>query len=422
MSLNPIDRVAEIVTIGDELLSGETVDTNSSYLDGLLERWGWIVTRHSTVPDSVPAIAEAIQEAARRASLVISSGGLGPTEDDLTLEGLGRALGCPLVLHRPTLDRIRLRFEKRGTPMTPNNERQARVPAVGEVLLNEAGTAPAFRAPLLGADVYVLPGVPGEVRWLAENILRARLDRGAPIVHRRTLKLIGFGESRLEDMIQSVRDAHAARVVFGYRAQAAEVHIKLAVRGTDTTPIEPAEARDRLDRVEEDLEQLLGEAIFGKDEDEIAGVLGGALMKAGSSVATAESCTGGLIAAMLTDVPGSSAYYLGGYVTYSNESKSELLGVPAATILQHGAVSDETARAMAEGVRARFQCDWGIGVTGIAGPGGGTPEKPVGTVNLAIAGRGSIWSRRLSLFGDRSAIRLSTARIALDQLRRQLLR
>ena len=145
-------------------------------------------------------------------------------------------------------------------------------------------------------------------------------------------------------------------------------------------------------------------------------------MKAGSSVATAESCTGGLIAAMLTDVPGSSAYYLGGYVTYSNESKSELLGVPAATILQHGAVSDETARAMAEGVRARFQCDWGIGVTGIAGPGGGTPEKPVGTVNLAIAGRGSIWSRRLSLFGDRSAIRLSTARIALDQLRRQLLR
>jgi nicotinamide-nucleotide amidase len=305
--------------------------------------------------------------------------------------------------------------------MTPNNERQAHVPAVGEVLLNEVGTAPAFRAPLLGADVYVLPGVPGEVRWLAENVLRARLDRGAPVVHRRTLKLIGFGESRLEDAIQPVRDAHAARVVFGYRAQAAEVHIKLAMRENDAVPIAPAEARARLDQVETDLRQLLGDAIFGKDDDEIAGVLGRALTEAGSNVATAESCTGGLIATMLTDVAGSSAYYLGGYVTYSNESKSELLGVPAATIAQHGAVSDETARAMAEGVRARIDSDWGIGVTGIAGPGGGTDDKPVGTVFLAIAGRDSIWSRRLSLFGDRTAIRLGTARIALDQLRRQLL-
>lgn len=415
------DRVAEIVTIGDELLSGETVDTNSSYLDGLLEKWGWIVTRHSTVPDFVPAIAEAIQEAARRASLVICSGGLGPTEDDLTLEGLARALECPLVLHEPTLERIKLRFERRGVVMTPNNERQARVPAVGEVLLNEAGTAPAFRAPLLGAEVYVLPGVPAEVRWLAQNILRGRLDRGAPIVHRRNLKLIGFGESRLEDTIQSVRDAHAERVIFGYRAQAAEVHIKLAVRGSDSAPISPDEARERLDQVESDLRQLLGEGIFGKDDEEIAAVLGRALIQAGATVATAESCTGGLIATMLTDVAGSSAYYLGGYVTYSNESKSELLGVPATTIAQHGAVSDETARAMAEGVRARIGSDWGIGVTGIAGPGGGTADKPVGTVYLAIAGRDSIWSRRLSLFGDRAAIRLSTARIALDQLRRQLL-
>jgi len=167
MTPSSMDRLAEIVTIGDELLSGETVDTNSSYLDGLLERWGWIVIRHSTVPDSVPAIAQAIEEAARRSSLVICSGGLGPTEDDLTLEGLGRALGCPLVLHEPTLQRIQARFAKRGVAMTPNNERQARVPAEGEVLPNDAGTAPGFHATLLGADVYVLPGVPREVHWLA---------------------------------------------------------------------------------------------------------------------------------------------------------------------------------------------------------------------------------------------------------------
>lgn len=416
-----LDRLAEIVTIGDELLSGETVDTNSSYLDALLERWGWVVARHSTVPDSVPAIAEGIRDAARRCSLVVCSGGLGPTEDDLTLEALARALDCPLVLDTPTLERIRARFQKRGAVMTPNNERQARVPAIGEVLVNEAGTAPAFRAPLFDADVYVLPGVPREVRWLAEHVLRDRLDRGTPIVHRRTLKTIGFGESRLEHEIQKVRDAHAETVAFGYRAQAAETHIKLSIRPASALPIDPRQAKERLDRVEQDLRQLLGDAIFGVDEEEIAGVLGRDLRDRGVWVATAESCTGGLIATMITDVPGSSEYYSGGFVTYSNESKTELLGVPSATIAQHGAVSDETARAMATGVRARLQADWGIGVTGIAGPGGATPDKPVGTVFLAIAGPGTVWSRRLSLPGDRATVRLSTARVALDQLRRQLL-
>lgn len=414
--------MAEVVTIGDELLSGETVDTNSSYLDALLERWGWMVTRHSTVPDSVEAIAEGIRYASQRASLVICSGGLGPTEDDLTLEGLALALDCPLVLHAPTLERIRSRFENRGMQMTPNNARQAHVPSNGEVLLNEAGTAPAFRASLGSAQVYVLPGVPGEVRWLAENVLRSRLDRGAPIVHRRTLKTIGFGESRLEHTIQPVRDAHSALVAFGYRAQAAETHIKLSVRSAASeAPIGAIEAIERLNRAEHDLRQLLGDAIFGVDGEEIAGVVGKLLTKAGAFVGTAESCTGGLLGAMLTEVPGSSAYYSGGYVTYSNESKSELLGVLPATIVRYGAVSDEAAREMAEGVRQRLECDWGIGVTGIAGPGGGTADKPVGTVFLAIAGSGSTWSRRLSLFGDRATIRLSTARIALDQLRRQIL-
>ena len=244
-------KEAEILAIGDELLSGETVDTNSSFLDQVLERWGWSVIRHTTVRDRLDHIADAFQVAARRANLVISTGGLGPTQDDLTLAGLAQALGCGLVEHRETLARIERMFEAIGREMTPNNRRQAMVPEQGEVVLNEVGTAPAFACTLNGAQIFLMPGVPREVRWLVENQLPKWVERGEPAVFRRTLKVIGMGESRLEHAIADIVSAHQ-QVRFGYRTQGLENHIKLA-----------AEEVDQIQKAEADLVASLGLSIFG---------------------------------------------------------------------------------------------------------------------------------------------------------------
>lgn len=403
---------AEIITIGDELLSGETVDTNASYLDAELERLGFLVQRHTTVPDELDTIAEAFRASAERADLVISSGGLGPTEDDLTLAGLGRALDLPLVRHEPTISAIRERFARFGREMTPNNERQAMVPEGTEVIENKSGTAPCVRARIGRAEVYLLPGVPREVRYLMSRVLGPRLDRGAPVLHRRTVKVVGLGESRLEHTVLPVVERHRGRVRFGYRALGIENHIKLAAEGLD--------AKARLDDVEAELRECLSDAIFGVDQDELMSVLHGQLLAAACRLATAESCTGGLIGKMLTDQPGSSAYFVGGVVAYANRAKTDLLGVPAELIESEGAVSEAVARAMAEGARSRFAADYALSATGIAGPEGGTLDKPVGTVFVGLASPDGTEVRRLQLPGDRSTIRQNTAVSVLDLLRRRL--
>lgn len=403
---------AVILAIGDELLSGETVDTNSSYLDRLLEGWGWTVVRHVTVPDEVEAIAEAFRDAAGRAELVLSTGGLGPTEDDLTLEGIARALGCPLVLHQATLDAIAARFRAFGREMTPNNERQARVPAAGEVLVNEAGTAPGFTARLGEATLFSMPGVPREVRWLMEHQIGPRIARGDDPGLRRTLKVMGLGESKLEHSIRAVVKAHP-ELRFGYRTQGLENHIKLLGRGPDRA--------ERIAEVEAELAAILGDRIYGRDGDELPAVLVKHLVERGETVALAESCTGGLAGKLITDVPGASACFSGGVVSYANEAKVALLGVDPALLEAHGAVSEPVVRQMAEGVRARLGATWALGITGVAGPGGGTDDKPVGTVWLALAGPAGTEARLVRLPGDREWVRVGSAKAALDLLRVRLL-
>jgi nicotinamide-nucleotide amidase len=400
----------EILVIGDELLSGETCDTNSHWLDGALESIGWQVARHTTVPDHLEAIAAAFEEAARRVPLVISSGGLGPTGDDLTMAGLARAMGVSLYRDQGVLESIRQRFARFQREMTPNNEQQAMIPEGAEVLENQVGTAPGIAARLLGAEVYLLPGVPREVRWLFEHRIRPRIDRQRAAMVRRTLKVIGVGESRLEHEIREVIAAHPA-VRWGFRTLGMENHVKLAA---------PPEAIAALDAAEAAVRATLGPKLYGAGTDTVEQVVGRALRARRETLALAESCTGGLIGKRLTDVPGASAYLLGGVLAYANEVKVGALGVDPQLIERHGAVSGEVAAAMAAGARERLGATWAISATGIAGPDGGSPEKPVGLVYIGRAGPQGAEAKELRLPGDRAAIREITASAALDWLRQEL--
>lgn len=398
---------AEILAIGDELLSGETVDTNSSFLDRVLEGLGWHVLHHQTVPDDVDAIAAAFTLASTRADLILSTGGLGPTADDLTMAGLARALGRPLVKHEPTLERIRERFRAFGREMTPNNEQQAMVPERGDVLDNESGTAPSFTSTLGGATVFLMPGVPREVRWLLEHQIVPRIPQGEAVV-RRTLKVMGLGESKLEHTIKAIVKARP-EIHWGYRTLGAENHVKMLARGVD--------ARARIEAVERELQSVLGPKIYGADDDDLPKVVGAMLAGRHETVAVAESCTGGLAAKLLTDVPGASAWVLGGIVAYANAAKVELAGVRIEDLEAHGAVSEIVARQLAEGVRRRLHSTYGVSTTGVAGPGGGTPEKPVGAVWIAVASATRTEARLVRFPGDRELVRLGSAMSALDLLR-----
>lgn len=397
---------AQILTIGDELLSGEVVDTHASWLDTRLAAWGWRVIRHSSVLDDVEAIAAALRNAAAEAELVLVSGGLGPTQDDVTLEGLARALGVGLVEHAPTVASLHERASRLGRPLTPGSLRQARVPAVGEVLPNAVGTAPAFVAPLLGAQVFLLPGVPRELRYLAEHVVRPRVERARPAVYRRTLKVIGLGESQLEHALSAALGDHAG-VRVGFRTLGAENHLKLAA----STP-------EALVPAVEAARAALGAQVFGEDEETIESVVLAALGARDATLAVAESCTGGMVTERLTSVAGASRVLLGGAVVYANALKVSLADVPEALLVEHGAVSEAVARALAEGIRARTLATWGLSTTGIAGPGGGTPEKPVGLVWIAASGPGGTTTRELRLSGDREQIRGAAAAHVLELLRR----
>ncbi|MEE2901519.1 MAG: competence/damage-inducible protein A [Myxococcota bacterium] len=406
-------NTAEIIVIGDELLSGETVDTNSNYLDCEFETLGWSVSRHTTVPDDIARISEAITDASRRADAVICSGGLGPTQDDLTLEALARALGCELRQDEAVLTSIEEKFAKIGRSMTPNNARQSFVPEQGEVIDNPVGTAPSFTAKLNRAQVFLLPGVPRELKWLFDHEIKTRLSVSDRKIHRRTLKVIGFGESRLEHTIREVVKNHRQNVTFGYRALGIENHIKLMAKGS--------RAVASLAAAESDLRKALGHRIFGSDDDKLVEIVTSYLNEHGQTVATAESCTGGLIAKTFTDVAGSSQFFVGSCIAYSNEVKTEVLRVGKETLEQHGAVSENVAAEMAEGAKKLFGTTWAISTTGIAGPGGAVDGKPVGTVCIGIAGPAGTETLRRHILGDRSGVRWNTTLLALERLREKLI-
>jgi nicotinamide-nucleotide amidase len=410
-------RTASILAVGSELLGTTRLDTNSLFLTGELETMGLAVVRKACVGDEWPELEAELRLALARAPLLVVSGGLGPTADDRTKEVLAAVLGRLLVRDEELLGRLRERFRRRGYEMPKVNEKQADVIEGAVVLPNRRGSAPGFLVEAEGATVVLLPGVPAELKAMWSDEAAPRLARafGSAGVHRRVLKVGGLPESVVEERIQPVYAAHAECPVT-ILANAGEVQLHFAARGA------PERAAEELDRIEADFRKVLGGDIFGRDVETLEGIVGALLRGRGETLALAESCTGGLVAARLTDVPGSSDYFLGSAVTYANTAKAALLGVRAETLERSGAVSEEAAREMAAGARHRFGATIGFSVTGIAGPGGGTPEKPVGTVHLALDAADGTRLHRRSLFpGDRALIRRWTVTSALVMIRQHLM-
>lgn len=407
---------AEIIAIGSELLAPDRSDTNSLWLTEKLNQLGIEVKLKTIVGDDDARLEEAIRDATRRSKVVITTGGLGPTEDDITRKITARALGRRLLLDEVVLAEIKQRFQNFGVTMPERNSRQAMVIEDAEVLPNPNGTAPGMFIEHQGTAIVLLPGPPREMRPMFENHVSAKLEgrTGSLRVVRRVLKVAGMGESAVDEKIAPVYTQYEnpqTTILFNQT----EIEIHLTARGRTET-----EANGLLDRVVLQLEEKLGDAIFSFTGEKMEEVIGLKLSVGGYTLAVAESCTGGLLAQRITDVPGSSKYFIEGVVTYANEAKTRALGVEPILLLEHGAVSAPVAEAMAEGIRKRADTDFGLGITGIAGPGGGTDDKPVGTVFIAIASEAGTEHRRLKLPGDRHLIRWRASQAALDLLRRRL--
>jgi nicotinamide-nucleotide amidase len=409
---------AEVITIGDELLRGEIVDSNKSFLSERLLTLDIETHWHSSVRDDPPAMTDAFHRAAQRAQVVLVSGGLGPTRDDLTAEVLAQSFGRKLVLDPAALETIRAFFRSVGREMTENNAKQALFPEGAEVLPNPVGTAPGFMVEERGALFFCMPGVPRELmRMMDEQVLPrvARRTGASPQVVRATLlRTFGMGESALDAELADI--AQGGAVSLGFRTAFPDNYLRPVARAATA-----AEADVLLAETCRAIRERLGALVYGEGDETLEAVVGRLLRERKRTVAVAESCSGGLVAQKLTDVPGSSAYFKGGVVAYANSAKRDMLGVPAELLDRYGAVSDEVARAMAEGARARFRTDLAVATTGIAGPGGGTPEKPLGLVHIALADADRTHSDHFVFPLDRPRHRILSSQVALDWLRRSLL-
>ena len=411
---------AAFLAIGDEIVGGLTTDTNSGFIAGELRAVGVEPAGGFSITDD-DGIARALERAMEDADLVVCTGGLGPTADDLTTAAVARVAGRELVLDEASLAHIEERFRARGFDMPPNNRKQALFPAGATIIPNPNGTAPGFVVPIQrgGRERWVacFPGVPRETRamvrdWLVPWVQARRPDRRFAS---RTYSTFGLTESRLDELLAGVVSPSEARLAF--RAAFPRIQARLTVSGAPGDDLE-----GRLDALEARVRERLGHHLFAVGDEGMEETVGRLLRERGVTLAVAESCTGGRIGDWVTNVAGSSAYFLLGVATYSNQAKQQVIGVRAETLAAHGAVSTQTAEEMAEGVRRLAGADVGVSTTGIAGPGGGTAEKPVGTVCVGLAWEGGTWSRRYDL-GDRGRewIKGTTAQVALDRVRRWLL-
>ena len=408
---------AEIIAIGSELLTPHRTDTNSLWLTEKLNGAGIEVKLKTVVGDDDARLDEAIRDALRRSRVVITTGGLGPTEDDITRKVAARALGRRLALDERVLEDIRAKFARWGRKMPEINSRQAMILEGGEVLDNPNGTAPGIYVEHEGRSVVLLPGPPREMRPMFEQFVLPKLaaKAGGVRVVRRVLKVVGMGESAVDERIAPVYTQYEnPQTTILFNQSEIEIHLTATARTEQ-------EAELLLDGLAGQIEERLGNAVFAFRGEKMEEVVGLRLAVGGFTLAVAESCTGGLISQRLTEIPGSSVYFKEGVVTYSNEAKVRLLGVPADLIGEHGAVSAEVAEAMAEGARLRAETDFGLAVTGIAGPGGGSAEKPVGLVYIALSDDAHTEHRKLMLPGDRQLIRWRASQAALDLLRRRLI-
>ncbi len=404
---------AEIVTIGDELCRGEILDTNAAWLSERLTALGLHVRWRSSTTDDAADMEAALREAAGRARVVIVSGGLGPTEDDRTVDVASALLGVAPAIDEAHRRKMEERFATRGFAVTPNNLRQVRVPSGAEPLANRAGLAPGFAARLGEARLFFTPGVPWEMKGIFDEAIAPRLRAllpGAPVTAKRVWRVAGMGESHVDHRLRGLLDGIAGATLHFRIAYPENLVTVVARRPTH------AEADAVIARLDGEVRARLGGAVYGIDGDTLPAVLGGKLRARGETLATAESCTGGLVGDLLTDVPGSSDYYLGGVVAYSNALKRSLLGVPEAVLATDGAVSEACVRAMVDGVRRATGATWGIAISGIAGPGGGSEEKPVGTVHFAVGGPAGTEARQLLWPSERRMVKQLSAFAALNLL------
>jgi nicotinamide-nucleotide amidase len=408
-----------ILSIGDEMVLGQTVDTNSAWLSQKLASVGCGVLAHVTVPDDQPAIEQAIRDASQRCDLLLISGGLGPTADDLTRQALAAVMNEPLEPNEQWLRELERFFAARNRPMPQANRIQAMIPRTAKMIFNTAGTASGIEARVGPCHVFVMPGVPKEMKTMFERdgLPLLRQTAGGAVILSRTLHTFGLGESAIAEMLGDLmrRDRNPS---VGTTVSGGIVSLRVNSRFGSM-----AEARAQLEQVVAACRTALGPMIFGEDDQTLQGVVGGMFKSAQGSptVATAESCTGGLLGKMITDVPGSSAYFSYGWVTYANQAKQELLGVPADLLAQDGAVSEPVVLAMASGARSRAKSTYALAISGVAGPDGGTPAKPVGTVCIALAHPQCAQARTFLFPGDREFIRDRSAKMALALLRYHLL-
>jgi nicotinamide-nucleotide amidase len=409
-------RKASIISIGNELLSGQRVNTNTAYLSRKLLSVGMPVVSSYTVGDDKDLIVRALNLASGDADFVLATGGLGPTDDDLTRQAFGEFLGVELQLEKEILERIQDFFVRRNLQMPEKTKLQAYIPAGAEALANSLGTAAGIMARIKGKLLIALPGVPSEMKQMFEESVFAELRRFAAeqAVVVRKIKCFGAGESTISELAGPVMQRDRNPLI-NCTAQHGVITLHIVATAEDKDKAQKMAEKD-----EELLTELLGELIYGRAEQTLAEVVGEKLAQEKKTIAVAESCTGGTLAKLLTDIPGASRYFTCGWVTYSNIAKTSELGVPADLIEKRGAVSEEVAAAMAEGARERAGTDFAIGITGIAGPAGASEQKPVGLVYISVDSDKGRETKRFVMSGDRDSIRLRAAQTALNMLRLKL--
>lgn len=409
--------LAEVVTIGDEILYGQITDTNTQWMSTELDKIGVKTVRKSSVGDQEDKILQILAEAESRADIVLLTGGLGPTKDDITKKMLCKYFDDELVINEDALAFITDFFVKRGRPMTELNRQQAAVPSRCTYLANKTGTAPGMWFERNGTVFVSMPGVPHEMKYLMSNEVIPRLKAffETPIIYHKMIRTIGVGESFLAEKIENWEDNLPNHIKLAYLPSFGQVRLRLTAVGNDEEQL-----KKDVDAEIEKVLPLIGSSVFGFDNDDLEVAIGKELKKQGLTVSAAESCTGGYISHMFTKVAGSSAYFMGSVVSYDNSVKINVLGVNAKTIAQHGAVSEETVTQMAEGARKLMKTDFAIATSGIAGPDGGTPEKPVGTLWIACAMEGRTIAKKVQMANQRDTNIQYGSVVALNLLRKMM--
>lgn len=406
---------AELIAVGTEILLGDIVNTDAQVISQGLSELGINVFYQTVVGDNPARLRHVIETARDRADIIITTGGLGPTLDDLTKETLATVFGRKMALHQPSLDRIKGFFQTIGREMTPNNEKQAWLPEGCTVFVNEWGTAPGCAFEAYGKHVIMLPGPPRECEPMWQQCAMPYLYpfAGGCIVSR-NVRVFGLGESNMETILHDMMETSTNPTIAPY-AKTSECFARVTAKAET-----PEECEKLLEPVVEKICGLLGDDVYGVDVDSLEQVVGDGLRERGMTLAVAESCTGGLLSKRITNVPGCSDYYLGGVCSYANEVKMKVLGVKKETLDTVGAVSPEVAEQMAEGVAKALGADVGVGITGVAGPGGGTEEKPVGLVYISVWCKGQHYTRKMKSTNGRDRVRMQAASTALDMIRRNI--